>query len=146
MTAPAAMLNLRIPNRVADLTAVLDTVNAFLQEGRVDPDDCAQVMIIVDEIASNIIKSAWPGGGEHVFDLALRLEPRGSLLELATVDDGVAFDPTTAAQPDLDAALEEREVGSLGLFMVVQMSDSMVYARVEERNHLTVTKVLKRRE
>lgn len=146
MTAPPALLSLSIGNRIGELSAGMDQVEAFLGAWAVDPEDRAQVMIIMDEVGSNIIKGAWPGGGEHRFDVALRIEagPGGLRLELLATDDGVAFDPTAAGAPDLELDLDEREPGGLGLFMVGEMSDSMEYARVDGRNRLQVTKRLQR--
>lgn len=151
MSAPPAALVLSIPNRIVELAAGMDRVEAFLQAWDVEPGDAAQVMIILDEVASNIIKAAWPGGGDHSFEVALRIEPGsgpggggGLAFELVATDDGVAFDPTGAAPPDLDLDLDDRVPGGLGLFMVGEMSDSLDYARLDGRNRLHVTKRLQR--
>jgi anti-sigma regulatory factor (Ser/Thr protein kinase) len=135
----SGVLALSIPNRIAELSASMDRVEAFLAEADVDPGDSTQVMIMLDEIASNIIKTAWPADEEHRFDVTLTLEPGGKLLLLAT-DDGAPFDPTAGDPPDLDATLEDRVVGGLGLFIVGEMSDSMEYSRVDGHNRLLVTK------
>ncbi len=134
-----AVLTLSIPNRIADLAQCMDTAEAFLAAAAVDPGDSAQVMIMLDEIASNIIKAAWPPDEEHRLDVTLTIEPGGRLLLLAS-DDGAPFDPTQTDPPDLDTALDDRVVGGLGLFIVGEMSDSMEYTRVEGRNRLLVTK------
>ena len=144
MTTHKATLDLSIPNRIPDLAGGMDAVEAFLASWSVDPGDAAQVMIIVDEIASNIIKAAWPGGGDHQFRIGLHLDPApGALtLTLLCIDDGVAFDPTQAAAPDLDLDLDDRMPGGLGLFMVREMTDTMEYARTGDENRLTLTKRL----
>lgn len=139
-------LDLSIPNRIADLVVSMDAVETFLAAWAVDPSESAQVMIIVDEIASNIIKAAWPAGGDHKFHIALHLTPTpGALtLTLQCIDNGVPFDPTQAPPPDLDLDLDDRMPGGLGLFMVREMTDTMEYARTGEENRLTLTKRLKR--
>jgi anti-sigma regulatory factor (Ser/Thr protein kinase) len=145
MSAPA-MLSLLPPNRIEALVHSLDAIEAFLQSWRVDDGDRAQVMIIVDEIASNIIKGAWPDGGDHEFRIELNVMPEPGFLhlEILAIDDGIAFDPTDVPPPDLDSDLEDREPGGLGLFMVTEMSDSVGYQRNGEHNRLTVTKRLQR--
>ena len=45
------------------------------------------------------------------------------------VDDGVAFDPTQMSEPNIEAPLEERDAGGLGLLLVNQMMDGVVYQR-----------------
>ena len=139
--ADTAVLILTIPNRIAELPAEMDVVEEFLAAHAVVPGDTMQVMIMLDEIASNIIKAAWPNDEDHVFEITLTIEPGGRLLLMAS-DDGVAFDPTRSDPPDLDTDLEDREVGGLGLFIVGEMSDSMEYSRSEGRNRLLVAKQL----
>ena len=142
--APSPTLVLSIQNRIEDLAAGMDAAEAFLAASAVGPDDHAQVMVILDEVASNIIKGAWPQGGEHSFQVELRIGPAAAARELVllAVDDGVEFDPTAAAPPDLGLDLDEREPGGLGLFMVSMMCDGLEYRRVGAQNRLTVTKRL----
>ena len=152
MATPPATLTLSIPNRIEALAAGMDEAEAFLAAWSVDPGDGAQVMIMLDEVASNVIKNAWPGGGEHSFTVELRMLPDGAWaggglgFELLATDDGTAFDPTQAAPPDLELSLDDREPGGLGLFMVGEMSDRMEYSRAEGCNRLLVAKVLQRVE
>ena len=138
------LLHLDIPNDPDGLTAALDAAEGFLQGWAVEAGDAAQVMIILDEVGSNIIRSAWPGGGAHLFQMELRMEAAAPGLEphLVALDDGVAFDPTGSGPPDLDLDLDSREPGGLGLFMVGEMSDTMAYSRVGGQNRLHVTKRL----
>ncbi len=135
-------LTLSIPNRITELAARMDAAEVFLAEAEIDPADSMQVMIMLDEIASNIIKAAWPPEEDHAFDLSLTIEPGGRLILLAS-DDGIPFDPTGGDPPDLDASLEDRMIGGLGLFIVGEMSDSMKYTRTDGRNHLLVTKQIR---
>ena len=56
-------------------------------------------------------------------------------------DDGQPFNPLKdAPKPDLEAALEDRPIGGLGIHLVLTMMDEMHYRRENERNHLTLVK------
>ncbi len=150
MTAapPSQWLRLSVANRIEMLSDSMDQVEAFLTSWNVEAGDRAQVMIILDEIASNIIHSAWPDGGLHHFHLALQIValPSALSLVLTATDDGVAFDPTTTPPPDLTLDLDSREPGGLGLFMVGEMSDAVEYCRVGGCNQLQISKQLQRAE
>ena len=137
-------LTLSVANRTDQLGAMIDAAEVFLSGWNVEPSDKQQVLIILDEVASNVVKCAWPDGTPHVFQISLRIEPAAPLLHLAieVVDDGRAFDPTTVPAPDLDAELDARKPGGLGLFMMREMSDGIDYSRIAGRNHLRVFKRL----
>ena len=144
MLAPAT-LALLVPNRSEGLAGSLRAVEALLQDWHVGADDRAQVLVMLDEIGSNVIKGAWPPEEDRSFGLEVRLAPcpPGAVdLSLLTVDDGVPFDPTSAPAPSLDLPLDERHPGGLGLLRVRAMSDSVQYSRVDGRNRLLVTKRL----
>ena len=134
-----AVLTLCIVNRIDALSPCMDQAEEFLAAHRVAAEDGVPVMVMLDEIASNIIKAAWPPEEEHRFEVTLTIGP-GGLLTLVSIDDGVSFDPTGRDPPDLEAALEDRDIGGLGLFLVRQMSCSMEYSRLDGRNRLSVTK------
>ena len=68
----------------------------------------------------------------------MRLEAES--LVVVIVDDSAPFDLSATPEADLDASLEEREIGGLGLFLVHQMMDKVEYERVDGRNVVTLTK------
>ncbi len=54
-----------------------------------------EVLIITDELASNIVRHAWHDGMEHSFTYALSLQSSRTRSEISILlrDNGVAFDP-----------------------------------------------------
>ena len=49
-------------------------------------------------------------------------------------DDGAAFDPREAPLPDLDAPLDQRQAGGLGMHLVRATMDAVEYRREDGRN------------
>ncbi len=64
------------------------------------------------------------------------------VVALCLEDDGLAFDPLAAPMPDTDAALEDRPIGGLGIYLLREMMDELEYVQVEGRNRLTLRKRL----
>jgi serine/threonine-protein kinase RsbW len=54
-------------------------------------------------------------------------------------DDGPDFDPLSALPPDLDASLEDRAIGGLGLHFIRKLAHDVCHARVDGRNRLSLT-------
>ena len=98
-----------------------------------------QIDIAIDEIISNIARYAYaPGGG----DVAVRFDHDESTrtVSIAFVDSGVPFDPLQKPDPDVARAVDEREVGGLGIFLVRKTMDSVEYRREGGQNILTIRK------
>jgi serine/threonine-protein kinase RsbW len=52
-------------------------------------------------------------------------------------DDGPAFDPFSAAEPDTEADVETRDVGGLGVHFVRRMAREAAYERRDGLNRVT---------
>jgi len=56
------------------------------------------------------------------------------------LQQGTPFDPLQRAAPDVNAPLEERQVGGLGVMPVKRLMDGVTYARRDGKNVLTIRK------
>ena len=67
-----------------------------------------------------------------------------STLTLVVKDHGIPFDPTTYEAVDVEAALDDRPIGGLGIHLVKTIMDTMAYQRTPNGyNVLTLTKKIK---
>lgn len=89
----------------------------------------------VEELVTNVVRHS---GTREPVGVAIRTEPGSVSVELT--DAGAAFDPfTQAARPALDASVDERPIGGLGVHLVKSMMDTVEYRREDGRNHVVVT-------
>ena len=113
----------------------LKTVTAFLEETlekwEVPTKLANKAQIAVDEIYSNIVYYS------KAKNAKITVSQCGNRLELTFTDDGVKYDPTAAAEPDITLSAEDREIGGLGIFMVKKMADELNYANTDGNNRLT---------
>ena len=97
-----------------------------------------QVDLAIEEIGNNIVRHGF-GCGPGEIEITLTSESDAITIEIS--DDGRAFNPLEDAPiPDVEAALEDRPIGGLGVHLVLTMMDEMHYRRENERNHLTLVK------
>jgi serine/threonine-protein kinase RsbW len=109
------------------------------------------VQVAVDEACSNIIEHAY--GGEVAADApcppgtprpqiircTCRTQQDRLIIELH--DHGRPFDPATVPKPDLDADLNERHAGGLGVYFIQQLMDAVHFESTPgQGNTLTLTK------
>ena len=131
-------LELSLVNDLRDIAGAADTIGAFCAEHGLAEEISFQVNLAVDELLTNTISYGYDDDEEHRIDLSLRLE--GGTLVVEIADDGRAFDPLQAPEPDLGASLEERAVGGLGIYLVRKTMDGVAYRREGGRNVVTLTK------
>ena len=90
--------------------------------------------VILDEICSNIVRHSGASG----FNIDIEIEDSPPAVKMTFVDDGVAYNPLTHADPDTTLPAEDRLVGGLGILMVKKMASSISYRRDHDRNFLAV--------
>ena len=98
------------------------------------------VQLAVDEACTNIITHGYAGmdPGSIILDLELDSDK----ITLSLTDFGHAFEPDNTPVPDVDAPIEERELGGFGLFFIQQSVDEMKYLTSEDGNTMTLIKHL----
>jgi sigma-B regulation protein RsbU (phosphoserine phosphatase) len=96
-----------------------------------------QIVVAAEEIFVNIAKYAYNGKNGIV---RIRAGRAGPALVMQFVDSGVPFNPLERADPNINAPLEDRAVGGLGLYIVKKWMDSIRYERVDGENRLTIQK------
>ena len=119
------------------VSAASDFLDEVLADNKnLKPSTIPSLHIILDEIASNVVKHSGATG----FELAIERTDDPPGVKLVLSDDGSPYDPLTHADPDTKLSAAERPIGGLGILMVKKMSDSISYERTRNRNFLTVFK------
>jgi anti-sigma regulatory factor (Ser/Thr protein kinase) len=71
-------------------------------------------------------------------DILIEMVPHALGLEVRLTDyDVERFDPTSVASVDVDAPLDERTSGGLGLYLVMKMVDSIHYEYRDRQSKIT---------
>ena len=112
------------------------------REHDVDEDMAKSLNLAAEEWVANVINYAYPKGTRgHV---ELTTEIANGLLTLVVKDHGIPFDPTAYEDIDVEAELDERPIGGLGIYLVKTIMDTMTYQRTPDGyNVLTLTKQIK---
>ncbi len=95
--------------------------------------------LALEEAFVNIAHYAYEGRQGRV-NIGLCFED--DRVSITLKDQGMAFDPLSMDDPDINAGVEERKIGGLGIYMIKKSTDSCSYERVDGYNILTLTKKL----
>ena len=132
------VLEIALANDLQELAGVAEKIDAFCEEREISPEIAYAVNLSIDEILTNTISYGYDDDEPHRIEIVLRRQ--GDSLVVAIVDDSAPFDLSETPEADVEATLEDRDVGGLGLFLVHQMMDGVEYERAEGRNIVTLTK------
>ena len=133
-------LALTLVNQRAELPRLAEAVEHFAEEQRLSFADLNAINLVLDEVVMNVISHGYDDAAEHRIEVEVQVDDDRVTMKVS--DDGKAFDPTTAPPPRLDAPIEERQIGGLGVHIVKALGCSMHYLREDGRNILTITKPL----
>jgi serine/threonine-protein kinase RsbW len=125
-----------ILNKIRDLSRMPELVAQIADQEGLSEDVVFGMNVALDEMLSNIIKYGYTDDAIH--EIRVRLSVAGPMLVAEIEDDGQPFDPCAAGPVDVDAPMEERKVGGLGIHIVRTLMAEVGYARVEGRNRLVM--------
>jgi serine/threonine-protein kinase RsbW len=127
---------LRITAEASHLRDAMIWLDTQCAANHIGSDDASRLAIVLEELLVNV--STYNGRPPPSVELTFTREPLA--LELVIEDDGVAFDPTAVAPPNLSDDVDERAIGSLGVHMVMKLMDEVTYTRDGNRNRLVLRK------
>jgi serine/threonine-protein kinase RsbW len=117
-----------------------DFIESCCKEYNIASETVLELKLAVDEACTNVIQHGYKGMDPGSIILSFRIELDRILVQI--IDFGRVFEPAVTPKPDVEAALEDREMGSLGLFLIYQTMDNIDYQSSEEGNTLTFTKFI----
>ena len=135
MSAPALILTLK--NDLSELARIAEAIEAHGESHGWPAKWIMNVNLSLDELITNIVSYGYQDSEEH--EIRVTLTDRSGSLVVVLEDDGIAFDPfTTAPEPDLEASVEERRIGGLGVYFVKTLMDEATHERVDNHNRITL--------
>ncbi|MDR3155614.1 MAG: ATP-binding protein [Holosporaceae bacterium] len=134
-----------IKNKIDEIGYLCDEVKTFCNANHISNEKYHDIVLILDEMVTNIIMYAYPDGGEYIFSVEIE-KTNDNFVNITIVDNGIAFDPLAKDDPNTSSGIEEREIGGLGIFLVKQLSECIEYSRIDEHNKLNIKVAIVKKE
>ncbi len=125
---------LTLPSTLDSLKPIREYVRSAATAASLDKRSANRLELAVDEIATNIIMHGYRSTDrEEMLHLSTHLSDE--TLTVMLEDTAPPFDPLTHEPPDdLDAPLEDREIGGLGIYLAIRSVDEFRYERKDGCN------------
>jgi len=117
----------------------LDILDTILQREEVASvgDAWSKLSVVIEELVLNIVDYS----NSDYLDVEIMRDER--CITLRFHDGGVPFNPLEKEFPDFSIPLEDREIGGLGIFLVIKNMDAVTYEHTGGENILTIMKKIK---
>ena len=129
---------LKLHNDISQISLLPDFVEEAVKASKLNPELTAGLNLALEEAATNVIEYAYPEGtfGDLMIDAVVGEDSLSFIL----TDWGKPFDPTARAEVDINADVEDRPIGGLGIHLVRRIMDKVEYLRDGDKNVLKLTK------
>lgn len=127
-------------NRREEISQLASFIEEFVSQAGLAEELVFSFNLALEEAVSNIILYAYPPDEEHTLSLKARRD--GNIVTFILGDTGKEFDPTSVPVADINLGAKEREIGGLGIFLIGQIMDYVEYQRIENKNILTLKKMV----
>jgi anti-sigma regulatory factor (Ser/Thr protein kinase) len=125
-----------IPATIEELDHILEWVSDVLEEncsGKISN----QIAVVAEELFVNISSYAY---SKKSGDVTIRVSIAPARLIIQFEDSGIAFNPLEHELPDVNAGIEDRKIGGLGIYLTRKWMSNVIYHRENEKNILTIMK------
>lgn len=132
----SAELSAVLVNRLPEITQLAVVIERFLQTRGVPEPTVFRISMAIDELLTNAITYGYRDDDRHL--IQVRVAVSDCVIDIVIEDDAREFDPFCHAVVDTTSAIEERQIGGLGIHLVREMLDRVDYRRAEGRNRIAL--------
>ena len=129
-------IHLRAPQDRELLPSLFAAIDDALERAGIARELAHDVLLVSEEVVCNAIDHGRPSGSEHEVSVQIHIAARD--ITLSFRDDGDPFDPLAHPPPDLDADLQDRDIGGLGVHLIRTFAQEVTYVREARHNVLRV--------
>lgn len=127
-----------VRNDLSEIQRVGQMITNFVTAHHLPLQLIMDFTLVAEEVLTNVISYGFDDEKTHF--IQLQMEATANEIVLTIEDDGRAYNPLSVPTPDVTAALQDRPLGGLGIYLVRQLMDHLDYRREANKNGLTMKK------
>jgi sigma-B regulation protein RsbU (phosphoserine phosphatase) len=127
---------LRLGSALSEVTRADEWLQAFCRETGVSAEAADDLRLALEEALANVARHGYKD--TDAGEIELRVSLAGERVRMEVRDRARPFNPLETAPPDLEAPLDERPIGGLGVHLLRRLMDRVDYKREEGENRLVL--------
>ena len=129
----------RFDAKVENIQGALNFVEEFCDQHGINVAFKTNLLIVADELYSNIVKHGYEENGGEVFTRLLFNKDKKEFV-ITIIDRAPAFNQLEVNNSPLDGDIENSKVGGLGILIVKKIMTQYAYDRINNKNILVLKK------
>lgn len=124
---------IELTNERSSIDRLMEGLDGYIDEHKLADKAGHQLRLCLDELITNVISYGFDEGAEGKISVELAANDKD--ISVVMRDDGKPFNPFEAnAAPDIDADIDDRLIGGLGVFFVTSTAREYSYERDNKQN------------
>ena len=129
--------SLKITSDINHIPEVSEKLEGTMLAGGFSGEEILDTQLAVEEAITNVIVHGYGNAGGEI-RISCHVADGKVVVQIS--DSAPPFDPLSLPEPDLDAEVNERRIGGLGIYLLRQVMDDIAYQFLDGKNILTLTK------
>ena len=125
--------------KLDNMPMMLDFIKQFCNEHKFHDDFCSNLLVVADELISNIAKYGYEYKGGELFIRLLFNEDQKEFV-LTVIDKAPAFNQLEVNNSMVSEDVSKQKVGGLGILIVKKIMSQYAYDRINGKNILVLRK------
>ena len=130
--------NLTLPNDINTIPQLNEYIDSVCEDMGLDMATSMSLNLALEEAVVNVMNYAYPKGTKGTVNIETIAD--NTQITFIISDSGKFFDPTAKEEVDTTLSAEERPIGGLGIHLIRQIMNHVVYERKDDKNILKLTK------
>ena len=130
-------VSLKLMSDIDQIDGVSAALEGAMRDHGFGDEDILDTQLAVEEAVTNIILHGYektPG------EISVQIRATRGMVEIQLEDTAPPFDPLSLPEPDIAGEIEDRKIGGLGIFLIRQVMDDIVYRYEDGKNVLVLVK------
>lgn len=130
-------INWTFPATLDAIENIAILLEETMEQSGIPMMEAARIQLAVEEAVTNVVNHGYHDKSGNV---TVRVDISPETMTITIIDNGQAFDPTKIPPADVDADLDHRTIGGLGVHLIRSVMDSVTYSREGEENRFVMIK------
>jgi len=126
-----------IDSDILEIPKVSLALDRALRAHSFSEEEILDTQLAVEEAITNVIVHGYE---QITGKIVITCRTTHGLAEVQIEDFAPPFDPLSIPEPDITEAIEDRKIGGLGIFLIRQVMDDIVYRYENGKNILVMVK------